>query len=178
MVARADSATGQRLLSLAHSLSLEGELEYIPISGMIDLNRENLVVVCGPKTSPVTARALDPDPRLSFDELSDGRWIITDRATGQQFVSPLDNPDEPRAADVAYLGRIPRPDGHGSFLYVAGVHAVGSLGAAEYLADHLAELYDSVGTREFSMVVESRFDPDTEEVTETRALTSPLPWAD
>lgn len=174
LVARADSAAAQEVLSLAHRLGLDGTLEYIPTTGEIDLNRDELVVICGPKSSPVTAAALATDPRLSFDLLPDGRWALTDRSTGQVFSSPSDDVADPRDADVAYLGRLPRPDGKGSFLYVAGVHAIGSLGAVTYLRDHLAELYDEVGTAPFSMIIGSDYLPDEESITRAEALTDPL----
>lgn len=174
LVARADAATGQTVLSLASSLGLAGDLEYIPLTGEIDLNREDLVVICGPKTSPVTAAALQGDPRLDFHQLPDARWAITERETSETHVSPADDPDNPGHQDIAYLGRLPRPDGQGTFLYIAGVHAIGSLGASHYLKDHLAELYDEVGTDPFSMVIISEYDPDAEEILSTRALTRPL----
>ncbi|WP_026415638.1 hypothetical protein [Actinomadura oligospora] len=174
LVARADAATGQTVLSLASSLGLAGELEYIPLSGEIDLNRDDLVVICGPKTSPVTAEALQRDPQLDFHQLPDERWAITERGSGETHVSPSDDPDDPRHQDIAFLGRLPRPDARGTFLYIAGVHAIGSLGASRYLTDHLAELYDAVGTAPFSMVITSEYDPEAEEILATRALTAPL----
>jgi hypothetical protein len=73
-VAVEDSSTGQKMLALAQRLQLDGELQYIPVSGELDLNREDLVVVCGPKTSAAAAAALSLDPRLSFETLPDGRW--------------------------------------------------------------------------------------------------------
>jgi hypothetical protein len=78
-----NAATGQTILALAHNLSLLGSLEYIPLSGEIDLNRPELVVVCGPKTSPVTAAALQADPVLDFNQLTDGHWAIIERSSGK-----------------------------------------------------------------------------------------------
>ncbi len=173
-VALEDSATGQQLVTLAHLMQLSAEVEYIPTSGELDLNRESLLVVCGPKTSPVTASALAADPRLDFATIPDGRWALTDRRTGQQFTSPTDDPEGAQPADVAYFGRLPRPDGKGTFLLVAGVHAIGSLGVANYLADNLAEIYRKVGTRQFSMVVSSTYDAKTKKVLTTHAETAPL----
>ncbi|TDD74833.1 sigma-70 family RNA polymerase sigma factor [Actinomadura rubrisoli] len=173
LVARADAAAGQTVLGLANALGLSGDLEYIPLTGEIDLNRDGLVVICGPKSSPVTAETLRGDPVLNFSELTDGRWAITERATSTAHTSPSDDPNDPRETDIAYLGRLPRPDGQGSFLYIAGVHAIGSLGAAHYLNGHLAELYDQVGTDLFSMVITSDHDQATEEIHSSHVLTSP-----
>jgi len=72
-------------------------------------------------------------------------------------------------ADVAYLGRVAlsgRP-----LLVIAGVHAIGSVGAVEYLSRHLADLYAEVGTKEFSMVIASDHDGDT--VLRSEALCPP-----
>lgn len=173
-VALEDSATGQQLVNLAHSMQLTADVEYIPTTGELDLNRDSMIVVCGPKTSPVTAAALATDPRLSFETIADGRWALTDRHTGQQFTSPSDDPSEPTSADVAYFGRLLRPDGKGTFLLVAGVHAVGSLGVATYLAENVADLYEQVATRQFSMVISSTFDPKTKKITSADAATPPL----
>jgi hypothetical protein len=173
-VAVEDSATGQRLSALANSRRLPTDVEYIPLSGDIDLNRDALVVVCGPKTSPITAAALSADPRLDFAVGPDGRWGLTDRRTGRTITSPSDDPEQPLAADVAYLGRLPRPDRAGTFLLIAGVHAIGSLGVAHYLAEHATELYDQVGDDPFSMIVGCEFDAATCTITSARALTAPL----
>ncbi|MFD4723053.1 sigma-70 family RNA polymerase sigma factor [Streptomyces sp. NPDC058423] len=173
-VAVEDSATGQQLINLAHRMQLDGELEYIPTSGAIDLDREGMVVVCGPKTSPVTAAALEADPRLSFETLDDGRWALIDRESQQVYTSPSDEPSDPECRDVAYLGRLPRPDGEGTFLLIAGVHAVGSLGVAHYLSGHLAELYEQAGNEPFSMVIGCDYEAGSKRITGTRAVTEIL----
>lgn len=173
-VALEDSATGQQLVTLAHAMQLSAEVEYIPTTGELDLNRDSLIVVCGPKTSPVTAAALAADPRLSFETLPDGRWALTDRRTGRQFTSPTDDPAGARPGDVAYVGRLPRPDGAGTFLLVAGVHAIGSLGVARYLTENMAEIYKEVGVRQFSMVVGCTYDTKTKKINAAQAETSPL----
>jgi transcriptional regulator with XRE-family HTH domain len=177
-VAVEDSSTGQRLASFVQAMQLTAEVEYIPTSGRIDLNRDSLLVVCGPKTSPHTAAALATDPRLSFATLPDGRWFLADRRTGQSITSPSDDPSESKPADVAYLGRLARPDGNGTFLLIAGVHAVGSLGAAQYLTEHLGELYKHVGLNQFSMVIGCEYDPETKAITSVYAETDPLLHAD
>jgi len=149
-------------------------MEYIPTTGEVNLSRDNLVVICGPKSSPVAAEALATDPRLVFATVPDGRWALTERATGRVFTSPSDDPAGRRPSDVAYLGRLLRPDGGGSFIHIAGVHAIGSLGAVTYLDGHLAELYDELGVERFSMVIGCDYDEDKELVVRAEALTPPL----
>ncbi|MCX4984550.1 sigma-70 family RNA polymerase sigma factor [Streptomyces sp. NBC_00572] len=173
-VAVEDSSTGQKMLALAQSLQLEGELQYIPVSGEIDLNRDDLVVVCGPKSSAAAAAALSLDPRLSFETLPDGRWALVERESGKAYTSPSDDPQGAAPADVAYLGRLPRPDGQGTFILIAGVHAVGSLGVAHYLTANLASLYEEVGTSPFSMVVACDYAPEDKSVKASRAASGVL----
>ncbi|CAM5545748.1 MULTISPECIES: sigma-70 family RNA polymerase sigma factor [Streptomyces] len=173
-VAVEDSSTGQKMLALAQSLQLEGELQYIPVSGEIDLNRDDLVVVCGPKSSAAAAAALSQDPRLSFETLPDGRWALAERESGKTYMSPSDDPQKPVPADVAYLGRLPRPDGQGTFILIAGVHAVGSLGVAHYLTENLASLYEQAGTEPFSMVVACDYSPEDKSVKASRSASGVL----
>lgn len=172
-IALEDSATAAHLGKIAHVNGMDAQVEYIPISGWIDLNRAGLVVVCGPKTSPVTAEALTADPRLAFAQ-SNGRWELTERSTAARYPSPMDNLDHPTDTDVAYLGRLPCPDGRGTFLLIAGVHAIGSLGVAHYLSDHPHYMNDEIEVKPFSMVVASRFDPTSKTIISVRALTAPL----
>ncbi|GGY30539.1 hypothetical protein GCM10010363_08880 [Streptomyces omiyaensis] len=173
-VAVEDSSTGQRMLALAQSLQLEGELQYIPVSGEIDLNRDDLVVVCGPKSSADVAAVFHQDPRLTFETLPDGRWALAERESGKVYTSPSDDPGGTTPADVAYLGRLPRPDGQGTFLLIAGVHAVGSLGVAHYLSENLASLYEEAGTSPFSMVVACDYTPGDKSVTASRSVSGVL----
>lgn len=151
LVATEDSVTAQHLVETAHNMQLTAGVEYIPTSGLINLNREALIVVCGPKSSPVIAAAIARDPRLGFETNSQGHWELEDRRNGQRYGSPMDEPDKPQPADVAYLGRLPRPDGAGAFLLIAGVHAIGSLGASRYLSRHLRYLHAAAEGRAFSM---------------------------
>jgi hypothetical protein len=71
----------------------------------------------------------------------------------------------------SYLGRLPRIDGRGTFLYFAGIHAPGNAGAAHYLEGHLEELYGEVRTGRFSTIIACRFDPDTHQITNSERVT-------
>jgi hypothetical protein len=53
----------------------------------------------------------------------------------------MDDPWAPRRADHAYLSRRVR-DGH-VVVHIAGLHALGSVGAAHYLTEQLADLWTS-----------------------------------
>ena len=73
---------------------------------------------------------------------------------------------------MAYIARLRRPDGKGTFLYLAGVHAEGTAGAAHFVEHNLPELYKETKTRGFSMLIEAEF-TDGLGITATKAL-SPI----
>jgi predicted XRE-type DNA-binding protein len=157
----------QHLKELCATLSLDAEYEFIPPPGMLRLNRDNLVVICGPRLSPLLAQVLESDPVLSFADDDDG-WHIADKVTGADFRSPI---DDGKPQDIGYLARLPRPDGKGTFLHIAGIHAVGSDGVVHYLSQHVSDLYSEVRTRRFSMLISCDFDPVTREIITSERLT-------
>lgn len=118
----------------------------------------DLVVICGPKSSTVTAEALTADPLLDFTQEETGRWIIRERDGDFVYSSGIDD-DPATDSDVAYLGRLAYQGG--SMLLIAGVHAIGSVGAVHYLARHLPELYAEVEGAWFSCVIGSTFSDAT-----------------
>jgi hypothetical protein len=168
-VAQEDFAAFNALADLARDLQLGAEVEYIQLGGNVDLNRDNLVVICGPRISPLIAEVLRSDPVLQF-ERDDSGWFLTDRRTGHTYHSPSDNPALP-PGDVAYLSRQARPDGNGSFILLTGIHAVGSNGVIHYLIRELADLYEQVGTRLFSTLIASEYDVATRTITSSRRIT-------
>jgi len=128
------------------------------------------VVICGPKTAPVGAALLARDRALDMRE-DGGRWWIIQRATGQRHGSPSDEPD-PAAADLAYVGR--HQDGGHVTVHIAGIHAIGSLGAVHYLAGHLAELYAGAGDASLSLVTRASY--DGLEITGSSLAADPFTW--
>ncbi|MFE7872758.1 sigma-70 family RNA polymerase sigma factor [Micromonospora humida] len=151
----------------ARRLGLDvSEVEYIVPPGLIDLNRDGLVVVCGPRRSPLIAQMLAADERYGFEKDADG-WHLLDKASGQRFRSPE---DLGKPGDYAYLGRLPRPDGRGYWLYMAGIHAPGGQGAAMYLERELGDLYRDVKTGRWSCLVECGWNPDTRQIDRVELL--------
>lgn len=166
VIALEDSTAAERLGDLLASLSFSVESFQIPPDGVWEPPAD-AVAICGPKSSRVTAEAIAADPHLSFEPDGDGRWVITDRHSGEVFVSPSDVGDSTR--DLAYIARLPQQGR--TLVIVAGVHALGSIGAVEYLAANLPELYATVGDDPFSLVVSSTFNGTT--VTDTAAVWGP-----
>jgi hypothetical protein len=170
VIAKEDFAAAHQLEQLARDLQLEASFEYIPEDGAINLNRDNLIVICGPRISPPVRATYETDPIVRWEHDAAG-WYLTDKRTGQHYRSPADDPQKPRPGDVAYLGRLPRPDGAGTVLLLAGVHSVGSHGVVDFLSRHLPELYDEVGTGSFSAIMACEYDDQTREITHARLLT-------
>ncbi|MET8122817.1 sigma-70 family RNA polymerase sigma factor [Micromonospora sp. NPDC005291] len=170
VVAIEDVAAAQRLGELARSLGLEPSFEHVPVGGAIDLNRPNLVVICGPRISEPVAQVLAQDPVLQFERASDGPWTLVDRRTGTVYRSGQDQ-EPPATSDVAYLGRLPRPDGQGSLIVFTGIHPPGSLGAVHLICTQINELYAQVNTGNFSILVGTQYEPGTNEPRQVELLT-------
>lgn len=118
----------------------------------------DLVAICGPKSSPTIAAVLAKDSHLRFTLDEAEHWGIDDIGAGRRYGSPMDDP-EPKLSDVAYVGRLPFDSDRTVFI-VAGVHAIGSLGAVHYLRSNLASLYAKVGDKNFSVVITSDHDAE------------------
>ncbi|WP_329382097.1 sigma-70 region 4 domain-containing protein [Streptomyces sp. NBC_01351] len=167
VVAREDLGNFDRLRKLLATLKLDAHYEVIPPSGMVNLNRDNHVVVCGPRLSPIIAQVLEGDDFLRFEK--DKAWHLVDLKTDERFRSPMD--EDGSAGDFGYLARLPRLDGRGTFLYAAGIHAIGANGVVHFLENNLPELYREVRTRRFSTLISCRYDPKTLEVLESKRVT-------
>lgn len=157
----------QALAGLARSLSLQSEQEVVPPPGLVNLNRTNLIVLTSPRLLPFVGQVLESDPRYGFGSGDQGIYLV-DRETGTEYRAPQDTTGEP--CDYAYVGRLPRPDGRGTFLYLAGIHAMGTYGAAKYLEDNLVDLYRDLKTRRFSVLVRVDYDPDKRQLTSVSEL--------
>ncbi|APU18597.1 transcriptional regulator [Actinoalloteichus sp. GBA129-24] len=160
VLAQEDFHAYEMLQSLAKSLSLETSYEVVQPPGFLDLNRDNLVVICGPRLSPMIAQVLASDDHLAFGKDEAG-WFLSDKKADIDYRSPM---DEGESSDYAYFGRLPRPDGKGTFLYIAGIHAVGATGVVHYLENHLAELYRELKTDRFSTLIKCVFNPESRKI--------------
>lgn len=170
VVAMEDVTAAKRLEDLARGFDLALNLEHVPLGGQIDLNRSNLIVICGPKLSPVMGALYESDP--VFEWVKDGAWTLRDRRTGDSYRSGEDS-DPARPIDYAYLGRLARPDGNGNLLVFTGIHPQGTLGVVDLLTSEIATLWGQVGENRFSTVVGVEYDPATGEPVRAE-LASPL----
>ncbi|MGV9234898.1 sigma-70 region 4 domain-containing protein [Streptomyces nigra] len=167
VVTREDLDNFEHLRKLLAGMKLDAQYEVIPPSGIVNLNRDNHVVVCGPRLSPIVAQVLEGDDNLQFRK--DRAWHLVDQRESKEYRSPQD--EDGSAGDFGYLGRLPRLDGKGTFLYIAGIHAIGANGVVHYLENNVADIYREVRTRRFSTLISCRYDPKTMEVLESRRVT-------
>jgi len=145
------------LKDAAQSLGITSDEEEVAPPGMIDLNRSNLAVMMGPRTSALVAQAVSADPVIKWQQDARGRWYITDTRTGDEYHSGYDDgwqngPDGEREC-IAHIGRVRRPDGHGTFLYLGGAHSPGTAGAVRYFIREMPALWDQVRRSAWSAVV-------------------------
>jgi hypothetical protein len=137
------------LRAAARVMDLETVEEEIAPPGIIDLNRSNLAVLIGPRMSALIAQAISADPVIQWAKDKGGHWYITDARTGKEFHSDYDGgwtarPGGPGRACVAHIGRIRRPDGKGTFLYLGGAHSPGTAGAVEFFVREMPSLWEQV----------------------------------
>jgi hypothetical protein len=154
------------IATLAGQFALEIETEYLPNGEYVDLNREGLVVTCGPRQSPWLTQILASDTAYGFERDGEG-WYLLDRTTGEKHRSPRDRGAD---ADLGYLGTLPRPDGQGTWLYCAGIGAPGSRGGALYLSEHIAELYRETRGYLWSCLIRCDFNLKTLEVSNAELI--------
>jgi len=160
-------ASYEKVAGLARGLGLKTEYEVVPPPGFVDLNRTNLVVIGSPRILPFVGQVLAADTNVGFAKDGDGLYL-SDHRTGQPYRASATAQD---AVDYGYIGRLPRPDGRGTFLYLAGAHAMGTLGAVAYLENHLDDLYKEVKNRRFSLLIACSYDPIQRSVKKVDAVT-------
>ena len=156
------------LAELARAVGLDATYEVVPPPGNVDLNRPNLIVLTNPRLLPFLSQVMGADPNLRYRH-DDGGWYLVDLTTNTEYRSPMDQ-GEP--TDYTYVGRLPRPDGKGTFLYLAGTHAPGTLGAAHFIADNIGSLYRELKSRRFSTLIACHYDPkDRKKILRTEHVT-------
>lgn len=153
LVAAEDVQAGEALEQLVSDLGFATSRFQIEPEAT-DLPAGDAAVICGPKSAPIASSLLARDPALKFAE-SDGRWWIEEAAMGSRHGSPTDE-DEGVAADLAYVAR--HREGDRVVIHVAGIHAIGSVGAVHYLSGGLDNLFRETGERQYSCVIRAEYD--------------------
>lgn len=169
-VALEDSLSADLMTATLGTLAIESRPYQIPIDGQWQI-KTDAVIVCGPKSSSKSARLIGDDPHFDFSLDEHDRWTITQKETSEIFVSGIDaHPGTP--SDLAYVSGRTVEDRR--LILIAGVHAIGSLGAATYLSEHADALYEQAGLRDFTAVIRCAFEGST--ITRTDLATSIQTW--
>lgn len=163
-----DPSASARLVELLRELGFAVSVETFAPGRPVDLNRDGLIVLGGPELSPNLRQLVAADPRLrrTVVRAGDARRGIEDRAARRVY-----RPAGPEPHDIAYLARLPRPDGRGTCLVIDGLHPPGSLGAVRLLATRLATLHERAATHLFSVLVAVRYDRTSGEPVDADLLT-------
>jgi hypothetical protein len=134
------------LEAAAAALDIETAEERIGKPGWIDLNRGNLAVLIGPRISALIVQALSADPVIRWRQDRRELGYLTDTKTGEEFRSDFDDGWQAggERTCIAHIGRIRRPDGQGSFLYLGGAHAPGTAGAVAYFIREMPAIWEQV----------------------------------
>ncbi|MEU6564805.1 hypothetical protein [Nocardia nova] len=168
LIGAPDTAAPHRLAELLRQLGFTVTVERFLPGRPLDLDRDGLIILGGCELSPSLRYLVAADPRLRRTPARAGRVrrAIEDRSARRVY-----RPGGTEPYDIAYLARLPRPDGRGSILVIDGLHPPGSLGAVRFLGTRLATLHERADTRAFSTVVGVRYDRGTGEPVEADLLT-------
>lgn len=172
MISRDATDAYETLATAMRDFGLSYSREIVPSPGLLDLNRPNLVVLGSPKVLPTVGQIVASDPHLNFVDDGAGRSILH-RDTGDMYRSPQ---DQGNSADYAYIGRLPRPDAGGRFLYLAGLHAAGTHGAARHLVDHAEAIHRAAKNSLFSQLIRVTYADRERRITQTEELTPLYTW--
>lgn len=135
------------------------DAEVVPPPGIIDLNRNNLAVLIGPRISSLIAQIVASDPAIQWRRDTGGHWYLVDSKTGREFHSDFDHRfslGQDAGQCIAQIGRIRRPDGQGSFLYLGGAHAPGTAGAVDVFVREYSAIWEQAKRSLWSAIVITR----------------------
>ena len=155
VIANEDFFAALELADFLRKNGVQCDLREIPPNQDVDFEK-NSVVICGPKSSEFVKSIYRQDGHYTFELVNDA-WVLVDQATGNHLVSPLDR-NPPEEKDLAYLGRARNRGGH-PYLMLAGLHAIGSFGAVQFLSNrrNIKSLVRKAGDQDFSTILVTTF---------------------
>lgn len=165
-----------KLERVARDMGLETEVNTVSkAASYVDLNRDNLAVLVGPRISPLVAQAITADPVIKWRPIGDtDNWLLVDTREGVEYWSDFDEKepatDEPRTC-YAHIGRIRRPDGEGGFLYLGGAHGPGTAGAVDYFIRNVGKIWEKAHRNLWSAVVKTTATARGEEILSAELVT-------
>jgi len=129
---------------------------------------KNLVIICSPKSNVICKAALDqlagaraPKCRFGFNEAERPEdWeIVFDDFSAPSPSHEEEGQGKNELTDYALLAKITNPrNPHAKILFVSGIRAFGTWGAAKYLLEHADDLHDLCRDRDFAVVVRVVYD--------------------
>lgn len=166
VVASEDQDAGERIRELLDRLQFSAFLRHVPADNVNWRPAGDAVVICGPKSSPVVQNWLDQDPIATFVYRND-LWHIKVRSESRDLASPM---SDGASTDLAYLSKVTDPEGRVR-IHIAGIHAIGSLAAVEWLDQNAAEVWRTMRDRDFTAVISGEHDGPR--ITKTEAVLPP-----
>ena len=128
VVAAEDAQSAETTATALRRLAFEVDRTEVPADGSWT-HTGDAVLICGPKSSARVGELIDDDPYFDFRPDARGHWAITETPSARAYTSGLDG-QPPANRDAAYLSA--RTINDSRLVLIAGVHAIGSLGAVTH----------------------------------------------
>jgi hypothetical protein len=135
----------------------------------------HVIYICSKSIFPQLKKYLRSiDFPYEFRRLGSARPAIFHRPTQTEWVSPTDS-SPPAPKDYSLIARFPRPDSNGYSYIIAGIHSIGTWGAARYLTDtnNINAFAQLIRGKNFAAMLETRFDQRTREIDAPRLFIAP-----
>ena len=164
-VAEPDFQAGLLLQQLLTRYGLRASFRFLSPGWEPSFDADGAVVVCGPKSNRYVGQRLTGDPRVRFVEKGEHQWLLRAMVAGRPvgYRSPRDREGAAaERADIGYLSRTVEGRGRGRqipVLWIAGIHAEGSVAVADWLAggDSLRRLGAQARRGDFSAIISGRY---------------------
>lgn len=170
VVDEADLVATQMLERFLGKYGIEVQHELIRPDGNIGLDREGLIVICGPKTSRTIARLIEQDDVVRFEKGAE-HWYLADQLNQRHYYSLRDV--QGSNSDIGYLSWIQRSAGSSQkFLSIAGIHSQGSTIVVRHLCNYrvIRQYVKQFKRHAFSAVVSGIYEQSPMSVLDTHEI--------